>query len=413
MAHLCFICHSSQNFSTASKIVEELEKNGIDCWIAPRNIPPGASYSASIVQGIKRAEFLIFIFTADSNKSDAVINEIEQAQHLKIPVIPFKLENIPYSDSLQYYLPSRQAINAFNQPLHTAIDELIGHIHSTSPLGSDDKKPIDNGGERNNKKNSNVKIIAAGIVVAIVLAFAIMKATKRSQGGPSNQTVKKENTETQAEANNKLTPATTCEPEKVDFTSGKNIVYSADFSVFSKQQNQYGTVQPSANWNLYEMEALSNTWVGLPSYIKLSTALENNFIYDIWFKIIEGNPSVNVILSDDGVNYSNYQFYLDVSQDATSTYTAEEGWIKDNFYASVKKQFAERAIVSNCVTSKINWKEINHITVKRDGETIYYYLNNYLLQSFQAAVFPIKKTTFSLAQKSKIQITSIEGSIPR
>ena len=50
MAQLSFICHSSQDHEIANKIVEKLEKAGIPCWVAPRNIAPGLTYAASIIK---------------------------------------------------------------------------------------------------------------------------------------------------------------------------------------------------------------------------------------------------------------------------------------------------------------------------------------------------------------------------
>ena len=67
---------------------------------SPRNIQFGTTYAAAIVQGIKKSNLFIFIFSKSANQSDAVINEIENANALKIPIIPFKVEKEQYSDSL-------------------------------------------------------------------------------------------------------------------------------------------------------------------------------------------------------------------------------------------------------------------------------------------------------------------------
>jgi len=110
------------------KIVAHLEQQGISCWIAPRNIPLGANYQASIIQGIRKSTLLIFVFTISSNESDAIVYEIEKANAQKIPIIPFKIDNIPYSDSLEYFLRSKQATMAYNSSIDMAISELASHI---------------------------------------------------------------------------------------------------------------------------------------------------------------------------------------------------------------------------------------------------------------------------------------------
>jgi hypothetical protein len=53
MAHDVFISHSSVNKKAADAICHALEQNGVKCWIAPRDIPPGANYGGEIIKGIK------------------------------------------------------------------------------------------------------------------------------------------------------------------------------------------------------------------------------------------------------------------------------------------------------------------------------------------------------------------------
>lgn len=129
-----FICHSSHDYSIALKIVDILEKNGINCWIAPRNIKYGTVYPVAIVQGIRQSAMVIFIFTARSNDSEDVINEIENAKSFGKPVITFKMEDIEYSDGLRYYLRSKQSITAFDKQLDSAVNDLIRDINDKSEI---------------------------------------------------------------------------------------------------------------------------------------------------------------------------------------------------------------------------------------------------------------------------------------
>lgn len=69
MAHDVFISHSSKNKATADAICHALEQNGVRCWIAPRDIPPGADYGTEIVRGIKDCTVFLFMFSQESNYS--------------------------------------------------------------------------------------------------------------------------------------------------------------------------------------------------------------------------------------------------------------------------------------------------------------------------------------------------------
>ena len=52
MDHEVFISYSSANIQTAQAICHALESNRIKCWMAPRDIRPGAEYGDIIEEAI-------------------------------------------------------------------------------------------------------------------------------------------------------------------------------------------------------------------------------------------------------------------------------------------------------------------------------------------------------------------------
>ena len=52
MNHDVFISYSSRNKQTALAICHVLEGHGVRCWMAPRDIPPGADYGDVIDEAI-------------------------------------------------------------------------------------------------------------------------------------------------------------------------------------------------------------------------------------------------------------------------------------------------------------------------------------------------------------------------
>ena len=58
MAHsepFLFVSHVSEDRAAAMAIVDELERRGITCWIAPRDIEPGHPFDDAIVSALDRA----------------------------------------------------------------------------------------------------------------------------------------------------------------------------------------------------------------------------------------------------------------------------------------------------------------------------------------------------------------------
>ena len=57
MKYDVFISYSSADSKHAFDVCAFLESNNLKCWIAPRNIRPGAPYAHEIVQGINNSSF--------------------------------------------------------------------------------------------------------------------------------------------------------------------------------------------------------------------------------------------------------------------------------------------------------------------------------------------------------------------
>ena len=58
MSHDVFISYSTKNTENAEAVCERLESNGIECWIAPRNIKTGTNYAKEIMDGLKAAKIV-------------------------------------------------------------------------------------------------------------------------------------------------------------------------------------------------------------------------------------------------------------------------------------------------------------------------------------------------------------------
>jgi len=65
-------------------------------------------YPGEIVQAIRRASVLILIFSEATNVSQQVLQELERATALKIPILAVRLGAVTPSDSFAYFLGVRQ-----------------------------------------------------------------------------------------------------------------------------------------------------------------------------------------------------------------------------------------------------------------------------------------------------------------
>jgi tetratricopeptide (TPR) repeat protein len=106
--HDVFISYASHDRAQATAIVEELERSGVRCWIAPRDVVPGVPYAKALVAAIESSRALVIAFSRAANDSDAVQSELEIAFNRSIPILPVRLEPVEPDGSAEYYLRRRQ-----------------------------------------------------------------------------------------------------------------------------------------------------------------------------------------------------------------------------------------------------------------------------------------------------------------
>jgi hypothetical protein len=125
-----FISYAKADRSIAEDLCTALETGGIACWMAPRDIAPGETYAAAIMQAIRNSRAFVLILSAPSNQSSHVANEVERAFHNQIPIITLRIADVHPSGALEYFLSSRQWLDAFSAPLEAHIDRLRAQLHA-------------------------------------------------------------------------------------------------------------------------------------------------------------------------------------------------------------------------------------------------------------------------------------------
>ncbi len=130
MTHEVFISYASEDKSVADEVRWHLEENDIGCWIAPRDIRPGMEYAEAIVDAIDKSEAMVLVFSTHANGSPQVRREVERAVSKDIPIIPFRIEDIAPTDSMEYYISSPHWLNAFSPPLSEHLEELVDAVRN-------------------------------------------------------------------------------------------------------------------------------------------------------------------------------------------------------------------------------------------------------------------------------------------
>jgi hypothetical protein len=117
MAHDVFISYSSKDKITADAVCATLESHAIRCWIAPRDVKPGEEYAAALVRALHDSRVLVLVFSSGANQSPQVLREVERAVSRGLPILPFRIEDVPPSEAMEYYIASRHWLDALTPPM--------------------------------------------------------------------------------------------------------------------------------------------------------------------------------------------------------------------------------------------------------------------------------------------------------
>jgi TIR domain len=125
MAGDVFISHSTDDARLAKQACDALENGGVSCWIAPRDILPGETWSGSIVRAIEGSRMLLVVLSGHANASPEVLREVEQASRKGKRLVVLRIEKVEPSVDLAFFLTSTQWLDAFPPPLRPRLDRLV------------------------------------------------------------------------------------------------------------------------------------------------------------------------------------------------------------------------------------------------------------------------------------------------
>ncbi len=170
-----FISYASKNKEVADSVCEELEKNGESCWIAPRNIPPGAPYGEEIIKGLDQSDAFILILSQASNESQHVLREVERAVNRKLPLFVVAIEECQLSKSMEYFLLTNQWLDA-KDGVSGKLGPLCERLAMLQPMAKDTGKDTFTAdtSEDDDFENPSKSKTWLGLVIGAVLALVVL-----------------------------------------------------------------------------------------------------------------------------------------------------------------------------------------------------------------------------------------------
>jgi len=134
--HNVFISYSTRETGKAEAVRNILEKNGIVCWMAPRDIPAGSNYTEEIPAAIRGCQVFLLILSQNAQKSTWVPRELETAVNCGKVVIPFMVEDFQLNDEFNFLIGAQQRYAAYqnNAEIMRILIERIRAIIGGGPI---------------------------------------------------------------------------------------------------------------------------------------------------------------------------------------------------------------------------------------------------------------------------------------
>lgn len=113
--------------SDVSKILAALKEANISYWYDQKGILHGEDFGEKILKYIKLAKFFVYLSTAEANSSEWTRNEIACALMYKKKIIPVRIDESPFHDSVMFRIAALDHINYYLNP-EKGREELIDSI---------------------------------------------------------------------------------------------------------------------------------------------------------------------------------------------------------------------------------------------------------------------------------------------
>jgi hypothetical protein len=195
-----FLSYSKTDRAFAEATCAKLESAGIRCWMAPRDIMPGAIWGEAIIDAIITSQLMILVFSRAANKSQQVAREVERAASRNVPLLPLRIEDVPLSKALELYLSTSQWLDAFTPPreqhldrLVKAVKKLLGSAATAPPrIPSQDavpriSVPVPGQGAPARKRNAIAALAAGAIALSAAGVWAL--SSFGGKNSPPNPTL--------------------------------------------------------------------------------------------------------------------------------------------------------------------------------------------------------------------------------
>jgi adenylate cyclase len=123
-----FISYASPDAAVADAVVGALERGGLRCWIAPRDVVPGALYADEIIRAINEAKLVVLVLSEAAAASSHVGKELERASSKHRRIVALRTDAASLPRAFEYFLSESQWIDVGAGGIEAAAAKLVDAV---------------------------------------------------------------------------------------------------------------------------------------------------------------------------------------------------------------------------------------------------------------------------------------------
>jgi tetratricopeptide (TPR) repeat protein len=176
-----FISYRHEDQTVADRVCQALERRHVDCWIAPRDMPPGEDWPTGIVEGVQQCHTFVLILSENCQNSRHIARELELADSHAMRIVALRIQDVQPPPQLLFFLGNVQWLDAFGDRFDASMGRLAEAMTRSdsypAPLTRIDPRVhdfISSGVSRNQprvKRGLMLAKVAAGILLAAGIAM--------------------------------------------------------------------------------------------------------------------------------------------------------------------------------------------------------------------------------------------------
>ncbi len=143
MKYDIFISYSRKDSAIVNRFKNELSAAGYKIWMDIDGIESGDEFKRKIVAAIRESNVFVFFSSVASNESEWTVKEVNYAIKRKIHIIPVKLDEAEYNESVDFDLCAVDFVDCMSpKGFHKAVDKLLRSLRSKIAPCADNGIPV-------------------------------------------------------------------------------------------------------------------------------------------------------------------------------------------------------------------------------------------------------------------------------